>query len=107
LKVAEYLKTKKGFKVCLSVGFLEWNMKENKEFEEGMNEEIYVGTKSRVMYTHSDISSIIDDVIINFNKAREADYMKLLAIFKLISTSRKLMLLQHLLVLNWIKESSN
>jgi hypothetical protein len=107
LKVAEYLKTKKGFKVCLSVGFLEWNMKENKEFEEGMNEEIYVGTKSRVMYTNSDISSIIDDVIINFNKAREADYMKLLAIFKLISTSRKLMLLQHLLVLNWIKESSN
>ena len=82
-------------------------MKENKEFEEGMNEEIYVGTKSRVMYTNSDISSIIDDVIINFNKAREADYMKLLAIFKLISTSRKLMLLQHLLVLNWIKESSN
>ena len=55
---------------------------ENKKYEEGMNEEIFVGTKSRVVYTNSDISSLIDDVIINFNKAREAGDMKLFSLFK-------------------------
>ena len=83
LKVAEYLKTKTGFKVWLSVGFLGWNMKENKEYEEGMSEDIYVGTQSRVIYTTTDISSIIDDVIINFNKARETSYIKLYSLFKI------------------------
>ena len=49
LKVAEYLKTKKSFQVWISVGFLGWNMKENKERE--VDEEIYVGTTTKVIYT--------------------------------------------------------
>jgi hypothetical protein len=40
-------------------------------------------TQSRVIYTNSDISSIIDDVIINFNKTREASYIKLFNLFKI------------------------
>jgi len=36
------------------------------------DEEIYVGTESRVIYTNTDISLLIDDVIMNFNEAKES-----------------------------------
>ncbi len=81
LKVAEYLKTKKSFKVWLSVGFLGWNMKDNKERE--VDEEIYVGTTTKVIYTPADISSLIDDLVTNFNKTRESSYIKLFNLFKI------------------------
>ena len=81
LKVAEYLKTKKSFQVWISVGFLGWNMKDNKERE--VDEEIYVGTTTKVIYTPADISALIDDLVTNFNKTRESSYIKLFNLFKI------------------------
>ncbi len=44
------------------------------------DEEIYVGTESRVIYTNTDISLLIDDVIMNFNEAKESGYIQLFAL---------------------------
>ena len=56
-------------------------MKDNKERE--VDEEIYVGTTTKVIYTPADISSLIDDLVTTFNKTRESSYTKLFALFSI------------------------
>jgi hypothetical protein len=56
-------------------------MKENKERE--VDEEIYVGTTTKVIYTPADISTLIDDLVTNFNKTRESSYIKLFNLFQI------------------------
>lgn len=74
-KVYEYLKTKKGFKVWIS---LEIDAK-----NQGDNTVLYVSSKSRVIYTDSDIYTLINQLIISFNKVREQNYIILYKLNKI------------------------
>jgi hypothetical protein len=54
---------------------------ENNMFAE--DDEIYIPSKTIVLYTNADISSLIDDLITNINKTRESSYTKLFALFSI------------------------
>ena len=68
-------------KCRFQVGIHVYIFKKNEE--DGNDEEILVGTTAKVIYTTADISALIDDLIIDFNKTREASYIKLFPFFKI------------------------
>lgn len=74
-KVYDFLKTKKGFKVWITLEIDGVDAEERKS--------LYIRTKSRVIYTNADIFKLIDDVIIALNKLRQQNYIKLFKIVKL------------------------